>query len=1140
MFDEVFDKAILIGEEGYDTEAGRDVWWDGTGWSYTRPVRALVAQPRPSHLPLSFAQKRLWFLNQLSSSSAEYNIPQAMRLRGPVNVTAMEMAVNAIVARHESLRTRFIDVSGTPEQIVENSLRIAITVEQRRGLEEPSRLKTIAEAARKEAGEPFDLSRGPLLRVKLLELDDQDHLLLITLHHIVSDGWSSSIFSREFTLLYEAFCEHRENPLAPLPVQYADFTLWQRSHLEGGALTSGLEYWKNELAGIPARLELPSDRPRPPVQTFAAGLGTAHLSPDKLAALAPLLQSSHATLYMALLASFAVLLERYTGQQDIVVGTPIANRLDAQLEDLIGFFVNSLVMRVRVNPALTFRELLGQVKQTTLDAYDHQDVPFERIVGELSPERSLNASPLFQVVFAMQNAPSRPQSLKGLRLEPVAVEEMHARFDLDVNAVESEAGLDIYWLYNRDLFDAWRIEQMARHHLELIENVLRNPDLPLRRFDILSRTDSRQLLDEFNPAPRDLRATTVVQLFEEQVERSPGAVALVHGEERLSYRSLNARANRLANHLIVLGAGPEAFIGICLERSIEMVVALLAVLKTGAAYIPLDPAYPEARLEYMVADAAPLLVLSATAVRGRLPRTAPILQLDAADTMRAVYEAPDRNPLDRERTSPLLPRHPAYMIYTSGSTGKPKGVVVEHRSIVTFAAWAGSIYTAEEWSGVLAATSICFDLSVFELLLTPVHGGTVILAASALELPHLAARDQVRLVNTVPSAAQTLLELRVLPAGVRTVNLCGEILRSPLVQGLYGFEHIERVYNLYGPTEDTTYSTISLCSRGSMEDPDIGIPLWNSRAYVLDSQLQLSPIGVEGDLYLAGDGIARGYWRRAERTAERFVADPHGISGERMYRTGDRACWRVDGKLEFMGRVDHQVKIRGFRVELGEIEAVLQGQPGVAQQAVLAREDGPGGKYLVAYIVPEKGFDPDITALRRALVEHLPDYMIPSAFEFLSALPRTPNGKLDRGALPSPHRRAAAPNPADAVPASDMEQVVASVWRQVLGMEHIGLDENFFDLGGDSLLLIKLLSQLREKVSPNIATIDLFRYPKIRLLAAFLDGLRPMKSMAAKDGTAPGFDGPRPGDRAQKQKQAVQQLAARRAKRENGRMGINS
>ncbi len=1133
------DELILIGEEAYDTEAARRVWWDGIGWSYTQPARPLVPQPRPSHLPLSFAQRRLWFLNQLSSSSAEYNIAQAMRLRGPLNVRALEMAINAIVARHESLRTRFIDVNGTPEQIIEDSLRIAITVEEHRGLEERRRLERMAEVVKIAVKEPFDLSRGPLLRVKLMDLDDQDHLLLITLHHIVSDGWSSSIFSREFALLYEAFCESRKNPLPPVPVQYADFTLWQRSYLEGGALTGGLEYWKGKLAGIPARLELPSDRPRPPVQTFAAGLSASNLPHEKLSALTPLLQANHATLYMALLAVFAVLLEHYTGQQDIVVGTPIANRLDAQLEDLIGFFVNSLVMRVRVDPSLTFRQLLSHVQQTTLDAYEHQDVPFECIVGELSPERSLSSSPLFQVVFALQNAPSRPQRLKGLQLEPVAVEEIHARFDLDVNAVEGESGLDLYWLYNRDLFDAWRIEQMARHYLRLIESVSANPDVPLQRLGILSDADRRHVLNEFNPAARELRPTTVERLFEEQVERTPAAVALVHGDDRLSYRSLNARANRLANHLIAMGVGPEIFIGICLDRSIEMMVALLAVLKTGAAYVPLDPAYPEARLEYMVDDAAPLLILSSSALHRRLPKTARILQLDAPDTMHAVYSASDHDPLDTERTSPLLPRHPAYVIYTSGSTGRPKGVVIEHRSIVTFAAWAGSVYTAEEWSGVLASTSICFDLSVFELLVTPIHGGTVIMASSALDLPHLAARDQVRLVNTVPSAAQSLVELGALPASVRTVNLCGEILRNSLVQGLYRFEHVERVYNLYGPTEDTTYSTVTLCSRGSVEDPGIGVPLWNSRVYVLDSGLQPSPIGVEGDLYLAGAGIARGYWRRAGLTAERFSADPHGARGERMYRTGDRARWRIDGKLEFMGRVDHQVKIRGFRVEPGEIEAVLQEQPGVAQQAVLAREDGPGGKYLVAYIVLQNGFDPDVTGLRRALVERLPDYMIPSAFEFLAALPRTPNGKLDRGALPSPHRRTAARNSEAALPASDTEQMVASVWRQVLAMEHIGIDEIFFDLGGDSLLLVKLLSQLRMKVSPDIAIIDLFRYPKIRSLAAHLDQIRTLQP-AAKDSVGPGFDGPSPEDRAQRQREAMQQLAAGRAKRERGRMGINS
>jgi len=1125
------DDSIPIGEKAFDTETGRGVWWDGVGWSYDQPVRPLTPQPRPPHIPLSFAQTRLWFLNQLSPSSPEYNLIQALRLRGALNVQALEMAVNAIVARHESLRTRFLEVDGVPEQIVEESLRIAMPVERRFGLDERQRIEVMREVGKSALRELFDLGRGPLLRVKLIALDDRDHVLLIAMHHIVSDGWSSSVFNRDFALLYESFCEARNNPLPPLPVQYADFALWQRDRLESGALARGLEYWGSNLAGIPARLELPADRPRPAVPAFSAGLAVSNLPVERLASLTPLLQAGQATLYMALLAGFAVLLERYTGRQDIVVGTPIANRLDAKLEDLIGFFVNSLVMRVRADRSLSFRQLLDQVRKTTLDAYDHQDVPFERVVDQLSPDRSLNSTPLFQVVFALQNAPSRPQKLKGLQVEPVPMEEMPARFDLDVNAVEGESGLDLYWVYHRDLFDSWRIEQMARHYVRLIDTLAANPDVPLHGLEILSDAERRHLTGEFNPPPREIAPATVAQLFEEQVERTPQAVALVHGNRRLTYDSLNQRANLMAHHLIAAGAGPEVFIGICLDRSVEMMVALLAVLKAGAAYLPLDPAYPEARLEYMVSDARPLLIITGAAQRDRLPKTARILQLDEFETGQALRRSPHHNPLDVERNSPLLPRHPAYIMYTSGSTGKPKGVVIEHRSTVAFAAWAGSVYGAEEWSGVLASTSICFDLSIFELLLTPIHGGAVILADSALDLPDLPARDEVRLINTVPSAAQSLVELGAVPASVRTVNLCGEVLRNSLVRDLYGFENVDRVYNLYGPTEDTTYSTFTLCSRRSTQDPEIGVPLWNTRAYVLDSTLQLSPMGVEGDLYLSGAGIARGYWRRPALTAERFQADPYGPPGERMYRTGDCARWRADGTLEFLGRADYQVKIRGFRVEPGEIEAVLKEQPGVAQPAVIAREDGPAGKHLIAYIVPENGVPPDIAALRQALAERLPEYMVPSTFEFLPALPRTPNGKLDRGALPAPQRMGGAQFSGAAVASSGMEHVVASVWREVLKVERLGVHDNFFDLGGNSLLVMTVLSQLRKRVSPQIATLDLFRYPKLDSLAAFLERLctvQPDAGVGVESHAGVGAESRGVDDRVQKQRQAIRQRAAGR------------
>src|SRR6266849_6914481 len=653
----------------------------------------IASQTRPERLPCSYAQQRLWFIDQLEGSSTEYNMPEALRLKGELDGEALERAINTIVERHESLRTHFAAVDGEPVQVIEEGLQIAVRVEDLSGLGVEEQEEATRAAMRREVEEAFDLSRGPLLRVKVLKLGREEHILLRTMHHIVSDGWSEGVFNREFMQLYGAYRGGGggENPLAPLRVQYADYTLWQREWLEGGALEEGLAYWKEQLAGIPERLELPTDGPRPSVQTFAAEAYRISLSKELTAGLKRLSQEKGATLYMTLLAAFGVLLSRYSGQEDIVVGALIANREDAELGGLIGFFVNTLVMRVRVKPEMSFGELLGEVRRTALEAYEHQEVPFEKLVEELSPQRSLNTTPVFQVTFVLQNAPWKPQELEGLEVSAVGGDRMQVRFDLEVHAWERDGKIDVYWLYSSDLFDGWRIEQIAGHYAQVLESVTADADRALGQVGLLTEGEREQVLMEWNGAAREgPRERCVHELFEAQVEKSEEAVAIVFEESSLSYRELNERANRLAHYLMARGVGPEDLVGICLERSLEMVVAILGVLKAGAAYLPLDPEYPQERLAFMVEDARPVLVLTMTKMF--LPETSSAVRvsLDDSDIRESIEHCAVHNPANsEERTHALLPSHPAYVIYTSGSTGQPKGVLVEQRQICNQLLWAG-------------------------------------------------------------------------------------------------------------------------------------------------------------------------------------------------------------------------------------------------------------------------------------------------------------------------------------------------------------------------------------------------------------------------------------------------------------------
>jgi len=1041
-----------------------------------------VIGKRPQRLPMSYSQQRLWFLDQLQGKSNEYNIAEALSLRGELDYAALQHALAEIVQRHEILRTRFAEAEdGEPIQIIDAESRVNLEWEDLTNLDEHSQQKHIAAARKNEQEQPFDLGRGPLLRVKLLKLSERDHVLLRTFHHIITDGWSQGIFNHELMLLYEAFNKGETSPLPELPLQYADFALWQRKWL-GKTFENQLAYWKQQLAGIPDELALPKDHPRPPRQTFAAEVCNASLSQEQTAALKRLSRTEQATQFMTLLAIFALLLQRYSGQNDIVLGSPIANRQEEQFEQLIGFFVNSLVLRIRINPAQTFRDLLTEVRKLALDAYRHQDLPFERLVEELSPQRSLNKTPLYQAMFSFQNAPGQPPALHGLEVHSLRGESHLTHFDLEVQAVEHEGRINLFWFYNRDLFERWRIEQLARHWSRLATTLVATPDLALQQMEILDETEKQQIITDWNHTTRAYPVESALHnFFESQAEQTPDAAAVFCGAERLSYRDLNQRANQVAHHLIALGVGAEMKVGICLERSIAMVVAMLGVLKAGGGYVPLDPRYPAERLAYMLNDSQATVLLTERVLRPQLPSfTGKVVELDSHGY--EIAHESIQNPKAK-----IAPENLAYVIYTSGSTGNPKGVVICHRSATAFIRWCQETFSSEDLSGVLASTSICFDLSVFEIFVPLSSGGSAILVSNALDLTERKTYRPVTLVNTVPSAMTELVRTRGIPSSVRVINLAGEALSTALVHDIYTTTDVDRVFNLYGPSEDTTYSTYACVpSTFPCAMAPIGRPISNSQAYVLDDWMQLVPPGVVGQLYLGGTGLARGYLNRPGLTAESFVPDPFGGSaGARLYRTGDLVQWAPDGTLLFLGRADHQVKIRGFRIELGEIEAVLQSHPEVERAVVVAREDGSGQKRLTAYVVVRNQHHENGRWLRDYVKGKLPEHMSPFQYVLLDCMPLTENGKVNRNALPDPQ-------PDTAIlyvsPRTAMQQLIAGIWKDALRLERVGLDDNFFDLGGHSLLVARVRFLLSEQLGRKVALLDFFTYPTVRLLAQHLEG----------------------------------------------------
>ncbi|MES1241997.1 MAG: amino acid adenylation domain-containing protein [Acidobacteriota bacterium] len=1036
------------------------------------PIRKASGDVRP----LSFAQQRLWLLDRLEPWNFAYNIPSAIRIQGELSVPVLERSLGEVVGRHEVLRSTFPFTDGEPRAVIAAAGPLTLPLLDLGALDGTAQSRELRRLAAEEARRLFSLENGPVLRFSLVRLAPQEHVFLLTLHHIVSDATSMAVLFREVAALYEAFSAGRPSPLPELPVQYGDFAAWQRQWLQGPALHAELGYWKERLAGAPAALDLPADRPRSAVQSYRGASRSVRFGRDLSAAVARLGRSEGSTLFMTALAAFSALLYRYTGQADVSVGTVIDGRSRRELESLIGFFVNTLVLRTSFAGDLSFRDLLARSREAALGAYSHQNLPFEKLVEELQPRRDLARTPLFQVMIVLQNAPLRELEASGSRFSAFSPGGEAAQFDLTLRLELAGDELGATMEYRSGLFDPTTILRMLGHLEALLRSVGADPSLALDRIPLASPAEIHQRTREWNDtAGAPETALCLHELFAAQARRTPERVALIHGGESLTYADLHRRSNQVARHLRSLGdvgVGPESVVGLCMDRSPEMVVAALGILKAGGAYLPLDPAWPRERLAFMLEDSEAEVLLTRGQAAAGLPQgTALVVRLDDLDA---------RSPEDLPAASG--PGNLAYVIYTSGSTGRPKGVMIEHRSAVTLVRWAQEVFSSEDLARVLASTSICFDLSVFELFVPLSTGGAVVLVENALDLKTVAPAG-VTLLNTVPSILSELLHADSLPSSLRVVNLAGEPLPRVLAERLRASGRAGRLYNLYGPSEDTTYSTGARISWDDEGEPPIGRPILDTSLHLLDAAGSPVPVGVAGELFLGGAGLARGYLRRPDLTAERFVPDPFSDRpGERLYRTGDLARHLPDGRALFLGRADQQVKVRGFRIELGEIEAALAAHPGVRECAVKAWEQPGSGLRLVAYVVAEPGAAPGDDELRASLADRLPASMLPSLFVTLPALPATPSGKVDRRALPPPGPGRAGRQDS-VLPRDAVELELAHLWEELLGVHPVGVRDNFFSLGGHSLLAVRLMSRIRNRFGRELPPTLLFQEGTIEHLA---------------------------------------------------------
>jgi aspartate racemase len=1032
--------------------------------------------PREGELQLSFGQMRVWLLDQLEPGGTSYTIPALFRLNGDLNASVLEQSLNEIIRRHEPLRTYFVSVDGVPVQKIAPLQQFKIPVVDLQRLSETSRRSELSRLASLDAAQPFDLTHAPLMRATLVKLGQNEHVFLFNVHHIAFDGWSVGVFIREMSVIYKAFLKGEPSPLPELSIQYVDFAAWQRAWMQGDVFRVQLDYWKTRLGGFLPVLELPFDRPRPAVQTYNGGNYIFTLSRRLTDSLKALSQQEDVTLFVTLLAAFQVLLLRYTEQEDMVVGTPIANRNQPEIEGLLGFFLNVLVMRTDLSGNPTVRELLRRVHETALGAYAHQDLPFEKLVEELNPERYLSHSPVFQVLFSLLNQPMQPLELPGVAPSRLEYHDGASKFDLSLFMEEADQRLTAWFEYNSDLFDEVTIERMGGHLKAILESIVSDPSQRLHQLTMLTHIEWRQLLDQWNDTRADYpNNVSLPELFQRQAAQTPDAIAVECGDRRWTYSQLDARSDQLAAFLQAVGVGPSVLVAVCVERSLEMVLALLGILKSGGAYVPLDPAHPADRIRFIVEDAqSPVLLTQQHLASDKTVSAARIICLDR--------DWPD---IAKESSSPLpIPAAAsdlAYVIYTSGSTGRPKGVQIEHRALVNF---LSSMQREPGYSPddvLLAVTTFSFDIAGLELFLPLINGGKVIVATRDTVVDGEALKEQlftgnVTVMQATPTTWQLLLAADWMGKADLKILCGGEPLPPELAEEL--LPRCAELWNMYGPTETTVWST---CTRVvSSKEVHIGRPIANTEVYILDPNLQPVPIGVTGELCIGGDGLARGYLNRPELTAEKFIRHPFK-SGARLYRTGDLAKYRPDGNIICLGRLDSQVKVRGYRVDLGEIEALLSDVPGVMQVVVALREER-----LIAYYRSDSGQPVESSVCREILRTRLPDYMVPATYVLLTEIPLTPNGKVDRKALPSPDASPSTDSRTYMPPRTSTEKQLVTIWEEVLRRNPIGVNDNFFDLGGHSLLAVTLFRQIEREFSRRLPLASLFQNPTIRQLANLL------------------------------------------------------
>ena len=1028
---------------------------------------------------VSFAQERLWFLDRMDPGSAAYNNFDALHLTGSLDVPSLERALDEIRRRHESLRTTFPEVGGQPKCLVTEHRKATLTVGDLSRIPDTDRETEVQRIAMEEARQPFDLSRGPLFRASLLRLGPDEHVLMMGIHHIVSDGWSFGVLLRELAQLYGAFSQGRSSPLPELPIQYTDFARWQRERLSGPVLDELVEDWKARMTPVPEVLELPADRPRPRVRSQAGRRERVVWEGDFAERLRVFSREGGVTLFMTLMAGFQVLLHRYTGQEDLVIGTPVANRNRSEWEALIGLFVNTLTIRVDASGDPTFREFLARVREAAVASYSQADLPFEKLVASVRPERDMSHTPIFQVMLAMQNTPRQIPELPGVAVRPLEVDNRMAKFDLTLDLTESEQGLTAELEYSTDLFDRDRVRRLLGHLQTLLKEAVAKPEQRLSRLPLLTETERRELLDERNQTAAPYPSTlTIHQLFERQVERTPDAVAVHSGRERVSYAELDTMANRIAHELRRQGVGPEAVVGLCLDRGAGLVAAILGVLKAGGAYLPLDAQYPARRLAFMLSDSGARLLLTQRSLLDSVPiveGTRPLLidDLPLSDSKKPALE--------------VSPEALAYLIYTSGSTGTPKGVLITHRSVVNLLS-AVQVTPGFSASDVLAAvTTTSFDIAGLELFLPLVTGGQLAIltreqASDGVELARELRERNATVLQATPATWRMLLDSGW--PGLRALRmLCGgEALPADLALALES--RGRELWNMYGPTETTIWSAVQRVVGSESGLVPIGRPIANTRLYVLDRSGQPAPSGVAAELHIAGDGLARGYWNRPDVTAERFIPDPFGDPGGRLFRTGDLVRYRGDGSLEYLGRLDNQIKLRGFRIELQEIEAHLLQHPAVRESVVVARVTDDGEKTLVAYLAGVVAETVESATLRSFLKDRLPDYMVPSSYVWMARLPRTKSGKVDRRALPAPDPSIAEPRHHATPPGSPVEEILAGIFTELLGRRVANREDDFFDLGGHSLLATQLVSRIAETLGFRLPLRRVFEASTVRSLAA--------------------------------------------------------